>query len=78
MIVLDIDAAFKAVEILRRSPDFSVRPRGEIGFIAQAGGKIGFGETSLAAVIQLFRAKYPSVPFNFFIECNPQSSSWIA
>lgn len=76
MITLDLDSALKAVEILRRSQSFSVRPRGDIGFIAQADGHAAFGETSLDAVIRLFQVRHPRLSLKFYIEHRPQDEVW--
>jgi len=69
MIVLDIDAAYKAVEILHESSDFCVRPTAN-GFVAKADGYSGFGDNALVAMIRLFRSMYPRDRLNFFIETN--------
>ena len=69
MIVLDIDAAYKAVEILHESPGFCVRPTAN-GFVARADGYSGFGDNALVATLRLFRSMYPHLALNFFVETN--------
>jgi hypothetical protein len=67
MRVLNADAAYKAVEILRRTENFSVRPT-ENGFIATSGEHSAFGDNALIAMVTLFKSIYPHLALNFFVE----------
>lgn len=69
--MLNIDAVYKAVEILNKEGDLSVEYVGCDGelknrFVAKSNGYSCFGATALEATLKLFRARYPNIGLNFF------------
>ena len=73
MIVLDIDAAYKAVEVLYECPGFSVKPSVD-GFVARIDGYTSFGKTALDATIKLYKISHPASMLMFYRETN--ASGW--
>lgn len=77
--MLNIDAAYKAVEILNREGDLSVEYVGcdeesKNRFVASSCGYSCFGGTALEATLKLFWARYPNIGLNFFIK---NDGSWM-
>ena len=77
--MLNIDAAYKAVEILNKDGDLSVEWIGcdeqfNDRFVASSCGHYCYGKTALEATIKLFWVRYPNLGLNFFTRNN---DSWI-
>lgn len=67
MIVLNIDAAYKAVEILHDYPGFSVKPTVD-GFVARIDGFTSYGKSALDATLKLFKMTHPTLAMSFYYE----------
>ena len=67
--MLNIDAAYKAVEILKRDGPLYVEYIGEeeplCRFVANSCGYAEYGASALEATLKLFRRKYPSLSLSF-------------
>ena len=77
--MLNIDSAYKAVEILNREGDLSVEYVGcdeesKNRFVASSCGYSCFGGTALEATLKLFWARYPNIGLNFF---HKNDGGWI-
>lgn len=67
--MLNIDAAFKAVEILKQDGPLYVEYIGEeeprSRFVANSCGYAEYGASALEAALKLFRRKYPDMGLSF-------------
>lgn len=72
--MLNIDAAYKAVEILKRDGPLYVEYIGEeeprSRFVANSCGYSEYGASALEATIRLFWKKHPSVSLSFIERTN--------
>ena len=71
--MLNIDAAFKAVEILNREGDLSIEyvdcdDQLKNKFVASSRGHSCHGSTALEAAIRLFWSRHPNLRLEFFIK----------
>ena len=76
--MLNIDAAYKAVEILKRDGSLTVdylgddEPRSR--FVASSCGYSEYGSTALEATIRLFWMKYPNLSLSLIMK---NDNEWI-
>jgi hypothetical protein len=75
--ILNIDAAYKAVEILKRDGPLFVEYVGEeeplCRFVANSCGYAEYGASALEATLKLFRRKYPDMGLSFV---NASNHGW--